>query len=212
MTMNNRILSIMILIAIVGDFAVPYILAPFYKGYSHTRSVMSSLGNPSSPVRMLYNIWLVVLGVLLLVSCKLIYIRFLSVSKGLSIALIVLVEAFAIGAGVISGLFSVNERKDVVTIASQIHGIGASVGFMLLLFAPLLLAILFFKENHRFEGGFSLVCFVAAFVFFGLFIMAEKQPFQNTIIALEGLWQRLTLLFMYLPFLGVAISELLQIR
>ncbi len=210
MIISNRILSIIMLIAIVGDFAVPYILAPFYEGYSHTRSVMSSLGNPKSPVRMLYNIWLVLLGGLLLFSCRFIYVRFLPVSKGLSITLTVLVAAFAIGAGVISGLFSVNERKDVVTTASQIHGIGASVGFMLLLFAPLLLAILFFKGNNRFEGIFSLVCFVAAFVFFGLFIMAEKRSFQNTIIVLEGLWQRLTLLFMYLPFASIAISELLQ--
>lgn len=208
----NRILPIMLLTAVVGDFAVPYLLAPLYKGYSHTRFVMSVLGNPSSPVRVAYNAWLVLLGVLLLLSCRFLYARFFPVSKGLAIATVVLVAAFALGAGVLSGLFSVNESKEVVTTASRIHGAGAALGFTLLLFAPLLLAVLFFKEGHSYEGIFSLVCFVAAFGFFVLFVMAGKQEFQNTAIAWEGVWQRLTLLFMYLPFAEVAVSELLRTR
>lgn len=31
------------------------------------------------------------------------------------------------------------------------------------------------------------------------FVMADKPRFAHTVIAWEGLWQRLTLLFMYLP-------------
>ena len=59
---------IFLIISAVGDFAVPYILAPFYHGYSHTRQVMSVLGNPKSPVRRWYNEWLVLLGIGLLAS------------------------------------------------------------------------------------------------------------------------------------------------
>ncbi len=196
--------------AIVGDFAIPYMIAPFYKGYAHKTFVMSVLGSPSSPVRIIYNAWLILLGVLLLISSKLVFIQFFDVSKGLSIAVILLLTVFAIGAGILSGIFSVNESKEAVTIASRIHGMGASIGFMLLLFAPLLLAILYFKTNDIFEGMVSLLCFVFAFIFFVLFIMADKPKLQNTVIAFEGLWQRLTLLFMYIPFAYLAISELLS--
>ena len=45
----------------IGDLIVPYLLAPFYKGYSHKNMVMSSLCNPNSPVRFYYNCWLVYL-------------------------------------------------------------------------------------------------------------------------------------------------------
>lgn len=41
---------------------------------------------------------------------------------------------FAVGAGLISGFFSVNESKEMVTTASKIHGVGAAIGFMTLLF------------------------------------------------------------------------------
>ncbi len=207
--LDNRALSIVLLIAVVGDFAAAYGLAPFYRGYSHRKSVMSVLGSPASPVRRVYNAWLVLLGVLLLVSCRLIYLKFLPVSKSLSAVAVILTAAFAIGACIVAGLFSVNERKEVVTTASKIHGAGAAVGFMLLLFAPLLLVILFFKGGDASGGIFSLVCFAAAFIFFALFVMADKKEFQSTIVAQEGLWQRLTLLMMYIPFAKIALSELI---
>jgi len=61
------------LIAVIGDFAVAYFLAPFYKSYNHKTMVMSVLGNPDSPVRVYYNIWLVTLGLLLSASVFTIY-------------------------------------------------------------------------------------------------------------------------------------------
>lgn len=199
-------------IAIVGDFAVPYILATFYKGYSHKSMVMSVLGNPNSPVKIYYNIWLVVLGFLLILSSFTIFAKYNVVSKPLSIAVAVLIVFFAAGAGILAGLFSVNEAKEIKTVASKIHGIGASLGFMALTFVPLLLTILSFKNNEKTTGVVSLISFVLAFVFFVLFIMSDKPEFQNTVIASEGIWQRLSLLFMYFPLGYIAIESLLKLR
>lgn len=208
---NNKALGVILLIALLGDFVVPYTIAPFYKGYSHSTFVMSSLGNPNSPVHKIYNLWLIILGVLLLISNRLIYIRYQSISESLTISVIVLLTTFALGAGVISGLFSVNESKEIVTTASKLHGIGASIGFIFLLFVPLMLSILSFKGNTIGSGIFFLLCFILAFIFFILFIIAEKPKFKNTKIEKEGLWQRLTLLFMYLPLICISISELINI-
>ena len=113
--------------------------------------------------------------------------------------LIVFIAVFAVGACIISGLFSVNESKDVVTVASMIHGAGSVIGFSLFLFVPLLVGILFFKGHDNRMGFTGIACFVLALVFFTLFIMSDKPSFKNTAIDHEGLWQRLNLVFMYMP-------------
>lgn len=209
---NNKLLSWLLIIAIIGDFAVPYLLAPFYKGYSHNTMVMSSLGNPGSPVRILYNIWLIVLGILLLVSCTFIVSKYWLVSKPLTIAIVILVAVFAIGAGILSGIFSVNESKEVVTLASKIHGMGAALGFMALMFTPLLLSILSYNSNDKLQGTLFAIAFVLALIFFTLFVMSDKPTFKDTIVSNEGLWQRLSLLLMYFPLGYIAVENLIRIK
>lgn len=206
---NNAVVWCLLIIAVVGDFAVAYILAPFFKTYSHKTMVMSILGNPNSPVRVYYNIWLVVLGLLLLVSAFTLYFRYCYVSKPLSIAVAVMITIFAIGAGILAGIFSVNETKEIETLASRIHGIGSALGFMVLCFVPLLLSILSFSAKERVDGIVCLVSFVLALLFFILFVMSDKPEFQSTVIVYEGLWQRLTLLFMYVPLAYIAIRNLM---
>lgn len=204
----SKVMNCLMLIAIVGDFAVPFFLAVFYRGYRHRLMVMSSLGNPKSPVRIPYNIWLVSLGVLLTGSCKTLYERYASASKSLSIAVVICVLLFAVGAGIIAGLFSVNENKSTVNTASKIHGIASALGFMALLFVPLLLAILSFREKNSGMGILSTLCFILACIFFVFFIMADKPRFKNTVLRNEGLWQRLSLTFMYIPLACAALGNL----
>lgn len=79
--------------------------------------VMSSLGNPNSPVRIYYNIWLEILSILLIISSVSLYKQYCSISKPLSIAIFILIIVFAIGAGILAGIFSVNQNKKTETIA-----------------------------------------------------------------------------------------------
>ena len=58
------------------------------------------------------------------------------------------------------------------------------------------------------ELYFSIICFAVALVFFVLFVMSDKPEFKNTITDNEGLWQRLNLVFMYLP---LAITAVIRI-
>lgn len=118
------------------------------------------------------------------------------------------IAIFAVGACIFSCFFSVNETKGVVTTASKIHGAGSAIGFMLMLFVPLFLALLSFRINDSLTGVVSVISFVLGLLFFALFIMADKPEFQRTIIAKEGLWQRLNLLFMYLPLVFIALRNI----
>lgn len=201
---------ICLLVAVIGDFAVAYLLAPFYRGYSHTKQVMSVLGNPKSPVQRWYNLWLVILGICLFASFPALVDSYWTQSAGLTLVVLILIALFAIGAGILSGLFSVNETKAEQTFASKVHGIGVSLGFMALTFVPLFLSILsFFREENEI-GILSAVSFGLALIFFVLFIMADKEEFKNTWIEKEGLWQRLTLMWMYLPFAAISIQGIIR--
>lgn len=201
-----------LLIAILGDILIPFILAPFYQGYSHMSMTISALGNPQSPVRVVFNLWMLLEGLLFLLAIPAIYNYYKSVSKPLINTVVVFTIIFAVGACIFTCFFSVNETKDVVTTASKIHGIGSVVGFMVFLFVPLLLSILEFKNTDKINGVIAVVSFIIAFVFFVLFVMSDKPEFSNTIIAQEGLWQRLNILFMYLPIGVISVRNIFGIR
>ncbi len=118
------------------------------------------------------------------------------------------IGAFAVGAGFLSGILSVNERKDMVITASKIHGAGAVIGFMAFLFFPLLHGIVSFRQKDIPAGVISIGSFVLSLVFFACFVMGDKEQFQNTVLKLEGVWERLALFCMYIPFLYEAIGNL----
>ena len=59
---GNRVFNMILLFTIIGEFIVPWILERFYSEYNGKIMVMSVLGSPQSPVRLVYNIWLIWLG------------------------------------------------------------------------------------------------------------------------------------------------------
>ena len=199
-----------LIIAMAGDILVSLVLPCFYKEYSSLKMSISALGNPQSPVRIPFNIWMLIEGVLFLIAIPALNNRYNSISGGLTYTMLAFITIFAIGACIFTCFFSVNESKDIVTTASKIHGVGSVVGFMLFLFVPLLVAIFSFKSKDTGMGVVSIVCFIIAFVFFVLFVMSDKPEFSDTIINNEGLWERLNLIFMYLPLLTVSIRQILR--
>jgi len=201
---------ILLIIALVGDFAVPYSLAIFYPGYSHRKQVMSVLGNPKSPVAKVYNIWLIILGILICFSSIKVYMVYQRVSNFYAGTILIIMVLFGIGAGVLSGLFSVDETKDMESRASKIHGIGAGIGFMLLTFIPLIIGLLSFKVSNRIFGLFSILLFIVSVFFFVLFVMSEREDYENSVIGQTGLWQRLLLASMYMPLFLVACYNILS--
>ena len=190
---------IFLLTAMAGDLLVSLFLSLFYGEYNSLKMSISALGNPSSPVRVPFNLWMLAEGILFLLSLPAIHHSFRPISGGITNMLIVCITVFAVGACIFTCFFSVNESKDAVTVASKIHGAGSVTGFMLFLFVPLLVALLFFRDHNRTMGIASLASFVLGLVFFVLFVMSDKPAFRNTFVDREGLWQRLNLVFMYLP-------------
>lgn len=211
--MNNRriketTLWTALLIAMAGDILVSWALPLFYPDYSSLKMSISALGSPLSPVRLPFNLWMFLEGVLFLAGLPAVFRLYRPVSAGIAYAMTAFIAVFAVGACIFTCFFSVNESKDVVTAASVIHGAGSAVGFMLFLLVPLLMAILSWKSRERLMGTVCIVGFAAALVFFVLFVMAEKPEFSDTVIGNEGLWQRLNLIFMYAPLVVVSVRRM----
>lgn len=206
---DNRGFNTILLFTIMGEFIVPWILKQFYSEYNGKIMVMSALGSPQSPVRRIYNLWLVWLGGFLTYTAWVYFEATRVEFPVLSVFILLSIVFFAVGAGLISGVFSVNESKEIVTTDSKIHGAGAAIGFMALLFFPLLNGIVSFKQKDIIEGIISITSFVFALIFFACFVMGDKEQFQNTILKYEGLWERLTLFCLYIPFIYKTIRNLL---
>ena len=51
-----------LIIAMAGDILVSLVLPCFYKEYSSLKMSISALGNPQSPVRIPFNIWMLIEG------------------------------------------------------------------------------------------------------------------------------------------------------
>lgn len=126
----------------------------------------------------------------------------------LSVLILLSIGIFAVGAGLISGFFSVNESKNIVTFASRIHGASAAIGFMALLFFPLLNGILSLKQEEMAFGIVNIVSFILALICFVCFVLGDKEQFENTVLRYEGSWERMTLFCMYIPFLCKSIYGL----
>ena len=209
---DNRLFNMILLFTIIGEFMVPWILGQFYSEYNGMIMVMSALGSPQSPVRLVYNLWLILLGGFLAYTAGAYFLSLRAKFPVLAVFMLLSIGIFAVGAGLISGFFSVNESKDIVTTASKIHGVGAAIGFMALLLFPLLNGIVAFKQNGMVEGIISISSFVLSLIFFACFVMGDKEKFQNTLLKYEGLWERLPLFCMYVPFIYRAIGRLLFLK
>lgn len=206
---DNRLFNMILFFTIIGEFFLPWILERFYAEYNGKIMVMSVLGSPQSPVRLIYNLWLVWLGVFLVFTASAYLMSLREKYPVLAVCILLSIGIFAVGAGFISGIFNVNESKDIVTTASKIHGVSAAIGFTALLFFPLLNGIVLFKQKDIMGGMISITSFVLSLVFFTCFIMGDKEQFQNTFLKYEGLWERLTLFCMYVPFIYRTIGAVL---
>ena len=201
-----------LILAMIGDVAASFILPLFYSGYSPMKMSISALGNPKSPVRLPFNLWMLVEGILFLLALPVLYRNYIQHSQVTTWLLIVFVAVFAVGACIFTCFFSVNESREVVTVASKIHGAGSTIGFMLFLFVPLLAGLLSFKCDERVNGIICIVSFIISLAFFVLFVMSDKEEFKNTFIDNEGLWQRLNLVFMYLPLVVIAFEKIFKAK
>lgn len=196
------------------DMVLPFVLGGFCPGYRHKTMAMSSLGSKNSPVRRVYNLWLVLAGLMFLGGGYWIFQVYSDVSRSLAAACFICIAVYAVGACILAGIFSVDENPETaakkrMSLPSLIHGVSAAVGFMSLLVSSCLFGVLLVLDGSVLFAAGCFVFFGAAALFFVLFVMSDKEQFAGTVIDSAGLWQRLTLLCMYVSLLIAAAAQIL---
>lgn len=141
--------SLVLPVLLALDLLIPCLLAPSFRGYDAWTQVMSVLGSQNAPLHKIYNTWLVLFGVVLAAGAVRVYPIVSAVSSPLSTLLAAVMGVYAVGGCILSGLFSVGESKNFATLGAKIHGWGAAIGFLCLVFAPLLIGMYFFKISSR---------------------------------------------------------------
>lgn len=95
---TSKLFNFMLLLTIIGEFLLPWILCWYYEGYNSKIMVMSALGSLQSPVRIIYNIWLIWLGGFLAFAAITYFFATRPDFPILSVLLLISMGAFAVGA------------------------------------------------------------------------------------------------------------------
>lgn len=187
------------LVAFIGDYLIPFILAPFYPGFSHMKEVQSELGTVKSPVARWMNLWWIAFGIL----CIWFGIGYaLSFSEGRAPGAVAgaLIVVFGAGAGIGAGVFPQEPGGTEYTTRGKLHGIFAGVGELAVIVVPLVNLWVFSLADEPCFWWTSAAAFPLVAGTFGLFLAGKGR--QEGLVSYVGFWQRAYFLILYL-YLGL---------
>ncbi len=203
-----KITSIACIIACIGDFIVTIILGLFYPDYNHLKLVMSELGTSNSPVAIWANLWWIVFGILFITFAIGFKEAFASNRKSVVMIVTLLIMLFGLGAGIGGGLFPMEPGGSETTLIGKLHSICAGIGFLAIMFVPLISLAIFPQTRSPRLYWLSVGIFVLGLASFVLFVVSEDASSVSGLLSYAGLWQRLFLLNYYVYFMAIAVRML----
>ena len=180
------------LVAVVGDFFIPFILGKKYPDYSNLNDTISTLGIANSPVKKQLSYLLITTGSLILIF-SVGHMCIFSLNSWKHILYIWGIILFGMGS-ILAGIFPEDAKGKKETISGKIHGIGSGLGFISLIFNPLWMFLIIDNNNLRL---FNILFFLLGLISFVFFITSYKRSKGG----LTGLWQRINLASIYLPLI-----------
>lgn len=198
-----------LLIGVVCDFLTPYVLGFFYPELNQMTAVMSLFGDVGSPVRSAFLVWSVVAGCFYTLSLPAIYTTFKESSTVLAALATAAIGTYGIGDCIFTGLFSVDTANSQWNFSTWVHNIGSGIGYAGFLLFPLVLYLIYKKQNKFQTSRRYFRLLVLSLVVAALYGLARiPQLNQFTIFQQLGLWQRVSFIFNYLPIVLFARSQL----
>lgn len=198
----------LMILVIVSELLLPVILGLFYPGYDQLSMLISAFGEDTSPTQLAFKIWVIIDGLLFLLAIPAFYQRFKTTSKTLTKWLAAMIAAFGIGDCIVTGIFDRSGSSSGISIEEIIHDYASGVGFVALLIGTGLLFKLHTLENNHLMVTTIPMIFIISSLLMLLFALPRIPIIDQLHIPYRGLWQRLNLLFLYLPFLLTAIESL----
>ena len=180
-----------------GDFLVLFVFGNYFPGYHQQFNTMSSLGASISPVSgMVSSLW-ILLGLIFIFFGYTLRKAFSPLTNYTRIASW-LVIIYGLGEFVGSGLFKADHIGNTVTNSAVVHGILGTIGITALMLLPLVMQKIISRSSYPGFNRFSWIILVAGIVLLILFNFRFFHPEDNILNKLEGLWQRLFALDLYI--------------
>lgn len=208
MTFIKKISPWLLILAVVGDFSLPYVLGRSYPGFNQATMIISQLGEGSSPVQQAFNHGSIVTGSLFMLSSIGVYLFFKPESKLLAQILGGSIALYGFGDCFLTGLVHISKSASFFSPAYFIHAAFSGIAMVAMMFVPLSLAYQAANKNKRLVMFFYLGCFILSIVALLLFAAYYLPIVGSKLSSTRGFWQRVSLFFLYLPALTVAVKQL----
>ncbi|MGO3912525.1 DUF998 domain-containing protein [Enterococcus viikkiensis] len=208
MTFIKKISPWLLILAVVGDFSLPYILGHFYPGFDQATMIISQLGEDSSPVQQAFNRGSIVTGSLFILSSIGVYLFFVSESKRLAQILAGAIALYGFGDCLLTGLVHISKSASFFSPAYFLHAAFSGIAMVAMMLVPLSFAYRAANKNEKLVVFFYLSCLVLAIVALLLFAAYYLPIVGPKFSSSRGVWQRVSLFFLYVPAFTVAVQQL----
>lgn len=210
MTILKKLSPLFLILAVVGDFSLPYFLGRFYPNFDQMTMIISQLGEPTSPVQSYFNNASVMTGTLFVLSSFGVYAFFRSESKRFAQILAGVIALYGFGDCILTGLVHISESASFFSPAYFLHAAFSGISMVAMMFVPLLLAYQANRKHQRVRSLFYLACLIGSILALILFAAYYLPLIGSLLSSTRGLWQRLSLLLLYLPALSIAFRQMIK--
>lgn len=197
-------------IAVISEWVLPLVLASFVPGYLQFTNLISDFGEVESPTHMAFKVWEVVNGLLFLLSAPAFYAYFKNTSKKLSGWFTTMLIIFSLTDCVFTGLFDRATSSNTQDITGMIHNYSSGIGDTALLISMFVLLKLYRMQGKTAIATLLLGAFIISLGIQFLFVYPRIMPDSQFKIPYRGLWQRLNLWLLYMPFLLISVKEIFK--
>lgn len=197
-------------LAVISEWILPLALAPFVPGYLQFTNLISDFGEVGVPTHMAFKVWEVINGLLFLLSAPAFYEYFKGTSKKLASWFTAMLIIFSMTDCLLTGIFDRALTSNTQSITGMIHNYSSGIGDTALLISMFFLLKLYQKQGKKLITTLLLVAFIVSLGIQFLFVYPRIMPDSQFKIPYRGLWQRLNLWLLYMPFLLISIKNMFK--
>lgn len=212
MTILKKLSPLFLILAVVGDFSLPYYLGRLYPGFNQMTMIISQLGEPTSPVQTYFNHSSIITGTLFVLSSYGVYTFFQSESKRLAQIIASAIALYGFGDCILTGLVHISESASFFSPAYFLHAAFSGISMVAMMFVPLLLAYQASLKRQKGVSLFYAVCLIGSIIALILFAAYYLPLIGSLLSSTRGFWQRLSLFLLYLPALSIAFRQLAHLK
>lgn len=207
MTIFKRCGPYFLIAAALGDASLPYLLGRFYPGYRQMTMLISQLGETESPVANWFNHGSLITGTLFILGGVATWRAFSHLPR-LGRWLGGAIAFYGLGDCILSSLVSISPQASFFSPAYFFHAACSGLAMVAMMTVPLLLAGLAYLKNQLGWTYLYLSLFIGSLVTLILFASYYLPGIGTWFATTRGLWQRLSLLCLYLPAILLAVTLL----